>query len=159
MGILEAMGYIVTILGLPAAIFVFVHEQRKQRKAETNELHRRISEEYDNFLRLALSNADLLLFRKTASAESFSEEQLERRDIIFRMLVSLFEKAYIILYTEQMDSDATRRWLSWEDDMREWCRRDDFRSQLDALLEGEDKAFSQHILGLAREENSASPPS
>ncbi len=159
MAVLEALGYIVTILGLPAAIFVFVHEQRKQRRAETNELHRKLSEEYDNFLRLALSNADLLLFRKTASEESFTEEQRERRDIIFRMLVSLFEKAYIILYSDAMDEDSTRRWQSWEDDMREWCRRDDFRQQLDYLLEGEDEAFSRHIRALAKEEASASRPS
>jgi hypothetical protein len=51
-----------------------------------------------------------------------------------------------------MGRDARRRWLSWEDDMREWCRREDFRAVLPELLEGEDDAFSQHILAIAQPE-------
>lgn len=149
---LEALSYVVTILGFPVAIFVFIYEQRRRLRAEESELHRRLSEEYDNFLRLALGHADLLLWRSTEAAASFTDEQLERRDILFRMLVSLFEKAFIILYSETMDRDATRRWLSWEDDMREWCRRPDFRALLPALLEGEDDAFSAHIRRIAAEE-------
>jgi hypothetical protein len=149
---LEALSYLVTILGFPVAIYVFVHENRRQRRTEESELHRLLSEEYDNFLRLGLENADLLLWRRSAAPGSFTEEQLERRDILFRMLVSLFEKAYIILYSDEMDRDATRRWLSWEDDMREWCRRDDFRALLPAMLEGEDDAFSAHIRAIAAQE-------
>ncbi|MGR3717673.1 MAG: hypothetical protein ACU0B1_13125, partial [Thermohalobaculum sp.] len=104
---LEALAYVVTILGFPAAIIVFTYEHGRRLGTEENELHRRLSEEYDNFLRLALGPADLLLWRRAGAATAFTEEQLERRDILFRMLVSLFEKAYIILYTDGMDRDAT----------------------------------------------------
>ena len=62
------------------------------------------------------------------------------------MLLSLFEKAYIILYDEDMGREAKRRWLSWEDDMREWCRKQDFQAALPDLLEGEDDEFSAYIL-------------
>jgi hypothetical protein len=65
-------------------------------------------------------------------------------------LVSLFEKAYIILHNDDMGRDARRRWLSWDDDMREWCQRDDFRAVLPKLLEGEDDEFSTYILEIAR---------
>ncbi len=147
---LEALSYVITILGFPAAICVFVYEHRRRLSNEENELHRHLSEEYDNFLRLVLDNADLLLLRRSKTPPTLSEEQSERREIIFRMLVSLFEKAYIILYAEDMGRDAKRRWLSWEDDMREWCRREDFRTVLPELLEGEDDAFSWHILAIAQ---------
>jgi len=149
---LEALSYVITILGFPAAICVFVYEHGRRLSNEDKELHRHLSEEYDNFLRLVLDNADLLLLRRSKKPPSPSEEQSERRDIIFRMLVSLFEKAYIILYVENMGRDAKRRWLSWEDDMREWCRREDFRAVLPELLEGEDDAFSRHILAIAQPE-------
>lgn len=152
---LEGLSYVVTILGFPAAIFVFVYEQRRRRENEENELHRNLSEEYDNFLRLAMDNADLLLLSRTSVPATLTDEQRERRYIIFMMLVSLFEKAYIILYNEDMSRDARRRWLSWEDDMREWCRKRDFRTALPELLEGEDDAFSAHILEVARAENAA----
>lgn len=149
---LEALSYMVTILGFPAAIFVFVYEHRRRLANDENELHRHLSEEYDNFLRLVLDNADLLLLRRSTKPPALNEEQSERREIIFRMLVSLFEKAYIILYTDDMGREARRRWLSWEDDMREWCRREDFRAALPGLLVGEDDAFSTHIVTIMNEE-------
>lgn len=146
---LEALSYVVTILGFPTAILVFMYERRRQLVNEENELHRQLSEEYDNFLRLVMDNADLLLLRQSGALPTISEEQLERREIIYRMLVSLFEKAYIILYSENMKRDAKRRWMSWEDDMREWCQKENFRALLPGLLEGEDDAFSRHILAIA----------
>ena len=69
--------------------------------------------------------------------------------IIFSMLISLFERAYLLLYEEKMGSLQQRRWLSWEDYMRQWCRREDFRALLPVLLEGEDPEFSAYIRGLA----------
>jgi hypothetical protein len=152
---LEALSYVVTILGFPVAIAVFVYEHRQRLANEENELHRNLSEEYDNFLRLVLDNADLLLLRRAGAPPSLSDEQMERREIIFRMLVSLFEKAYIILHADDMGRDARRRWLSWEDDMKEWCRKEDFRTLLPDLLEGEDDQFSRYILTLARAEGPA----
>ncbi|GAB5468518.1 MAG: hypothetical protein Kilf2KO_15480 [Rhodospirillales bacterium] len=146
---LEAMSYIVTILGFPAAIAVLIHEERKRRTNEERELHRSLSVEYDSFLRMAMDNADLLLFSQTSLPEQPTKEQQERTEIIFRMLVSLFEKAYIILHSEGLNEEATRLWQSWEDDMSEWCRREDFRKALPGLLEGEDDQFSRYITQLA----------
>ncbi len=148
---LEALSYVVTILGFPTAILVFTYEHRRRLGNEESELHRHLSEEYDNFLRLVLDNADLLLLRASKVPPTLSEEQFERREIIYRMLVSLFEKAYIILYSENMKPDAKRRWMSWEDDMTEWCRKREFVALLPELLEGEDDAFSRHILAIAKE--------
>jgi len=146
---LEALSYVVTILGFPVAIYVFVYEHRRRQRNEESELHRHLSEEYDNFLKMVMENSDLLLMSRWSLPENATAEQQERSEIIFRMLVSLFEKAFIILHSESMDGDARRRWLSWEDDMIEWCRREDFRAMLPKLLEGEDAAFSRYIAALA----------
>lgn len=147
---LEALSYIVTILGFPAAIFVIWREERLRRKNEMSELHRNLSEEYDNFLRLAMDKSDLLLLSRSSLPEPVTDEQRERTEIIFRMLVSLFEKAFIILHSNDLEGDAKRRWLSWEDDMIEWCRRRDFRLSLPALLEGEDEEFCRYLLSLSK---------
>lgn len=149
---LEALSYVVTILGFPAAIYVIVTEERLRRKNEENELHRNLSEEYDNFLRMVMENADLLLLSRSVPPQPLSDEQRERTEVIFRMLISLFEKAYIILHDTLMDADAQRRWSSWEDDMIEWLRKPDFRNALPDLLEGEDDEFSAYILRLAESE-------
>ena len=152
MTMLEALSYIVTILGFPTAIFVFLVQQRQQRQNEANELHRTLSEEYDNFLKLNLENSDLLLMQGASPRRRLTKEQLERKMIMFRILVSLFEKAYIIVHSKNMTPDTQRMWLSWEDDMHEWCAREDFRAALPTLLEGEDTYFSAHIRAIADKE-------
>ena len=65
------------------------------------------------------------------------------------MLISLFERAYIVLYEESMSGKESRRWRSWEDYMREWCARPDFRNALPGLLQGEDPEFVAYIRSLA----------
>ena len=69
--------------------------------------------------------------------------------IIFSMLVSLFERSYLLLYEEDMSAKQLRRWRSWEDYMVEWCQRRDFRMLLPRLLHGEDPEFAAYIVRLA----------
>ena len=73
----------------------------------------------------------------------------QRKRVIFSMLISLFERAYMLLYNDNAPADKQRRWNSWEDYMREWCAREDFRDALDALLAGEDPDFCAYIRALA----------
>src|SRR5690606_32897722 len=144
MGVLEWMellSYVVTIIGLPGAIYVFIHEQRKERSNEEEEIHQRLSDDYTDFLRLVLDHADLQLLRREGRQIPLSEEQQERRDALFGILISLFERAYLLVYEERMPRQTQRLWQSWEDYMREWCRREDFRAALPELLRGEDEAF------------------
>jgi hypothetical protein len=155
MVVLEALSYVVTIIGLPFAIAVFVHEQRKHRQNEENALHRLLSEEYDRFLSVLLGHSDLLLLRQPPPDLHLTEEQVERKYVLLTILVSLFEKAYIIVHSQHMSEDTQRLWRSWEDYMREWCRREDFRTLLPRLLEGEDAQFSEHIRRIAAAEKEA----
>jgi len=140
----ELLSYVVTVIALPLAIVVFLYEQRKERENEEDEVYQLLSDNYQEFLKIALDNPDLKLFAESASPE-LSDEQKERRLIIFNMLVSLFERAYVLLYENKMSEKQLRRWLSWDDYMREWCRRRDFRSALPSLLEGEDSGFVNYI--------------
>jgi hypothetical protein len=65
------------------------------------------------------------------------------------MLISLFERAYLLLYEERMSAKQARRWNSWEDYIGEWCRRQDFRANLPKLLHGEDPSFVLYVQRLA----------
>ncbi len=150
--ILEMLSYLVTIIGLPLAIFTFILEQRKERQNEEEEIFQRLSDEYREFLKLVLENSDLQLLRPEGARKELTEEQKERREAIFGILVSLFERAYLLVYEEKMNKQTRRMWRSWEDYMREWVRRADFRDALPTLLDGEDEEFVLHINGLLTEE-------
>lgn len=144
----ELLSYVVTVVGLPLAISVFVFEQRKERDNEEEEVYQLLSDNYQEFLRVALEHPDLRLFA-SEETPALSEEQHERMFIIFSMLISLFERSYLLLYEKDMTEKQLRRWRSWEDYMGEWCNRADFRASLPALLRGEDPEFADYIQKLA----------
>ena len=143
----ELLSYVVTTIGLPLAIFVFIYEQKKERDNEDEEVYQLLSDNYQDFLRIALDNPDLRLF--SAEQTPLNDVQRERMLIIFNMLMSLFERAYLLMYEPRMSPQQRRRWLSWEDYMREWLRRADFRALLPALLDGEDPEFVDYLRALA----------
>ena len=149
---MELLSYIVTVVGLPFAIMVYVLEQRAERRNEEEEIFQRLSDEYREFLKLVLDNADLKLLRRDGTRPDLTEEQKERRHAIFGILVSLFERAYLLVYEEKMDKHNRRMWQSWEDYIREWLRRADFRDSLTEHLEGEDEEFTAYIRQLMQVE-------
>jgi hypothetical protein len=147
--VVEFSFYLVETFALPFAIVVYVIERRKERFVDEEEIYQRLSDEYTNFLKLVLANSDLQLLRKSAPLGQLTEEQMERKLALFGILVSIFERAYILVYEERMNRQTRRLWSSWEDYMREWCRRADFRHALLELLEGEDPDFRAHIEHIA----------
>jgi hypothetical protein len=148
----ELLSYIVTVIGLPFAIAIFIWEQRRDRMQEEEEIYQRLSDEYTNFIKLVLENADLGLLRRQGGPLELSPEQQERRFALFNVLVALFERAYLLVFEEEMQPKTKRLWQSWEDYMREWCRRPEFRDALPEILEGEDPAFADHIRAIATHE-------
>ncbi len=155
--VFEFLSYVVTVVGLPFAILVFIFEQRRERQNEEEEIFQRLADEYTDFLKLVLSNSDLHLLRRGSSEVELSEEQRERKLALFSILVSIFERAYMLVYEDTMSRQTRRLWQSWEDYMREWCRRSDFREALARLLEGEDEDFRRYIAQLASVEAARLP--
>jgi hypothetical protein len=140
----ELLSYIVTVFGLPAAMCVFIYEQRQERLNEEDEVYQLLSDNYQDFLKIVLENPDLRLFGNEPT-ENLTGEQEERRLIIFSMLISLFERAYLLLYQPPLGRLQQRRWASWEDYISEWCERADFLAALPHLLRGEDPEFIAYI--------------
>lgn len=149
---MELASYLVTVIGLPFAIGVFILEQRRERANEEEAIFLKLSDDYARFMELVLENADLQL-RSHVVREDLSEEQKERKLVLFSILVSLFERAYVLVYEDDMNRQQRRLWTSWEDYMREWSQRPDFREALPHLLIGEDPDFAQTILRIAQQES------
>ena len=144
----ELLSYVVTVVGLPMAILVYLLEQRQERLNDEDDVYERLSRNYQDFLQLALDHPDLKLLSPTHTP-NLTPEQEERMQAIFAMLIALFERAYLLLYEKGLKGKELRRWRSWEDFMQEWCEREDFRNSLPALIRGEDPEFANYIKGLA----------
>ena len=150
----EFLANVVTALGFPFAIFVFWREQRKARENEEQQTWALLTDNYVRFLELMLENPDLKLGADEPTP-NLSEEQKERLMAMFAILVALFERSYINLHRTNMKGRQLRRWRSWEDYMREWCYRADFRAALPYLTSDGDPEFVAYLGHLAREEAAA----
>jgi hypothetical protein len=149
--LLELASFAVAIVGLPFAIWVFAVQQRAERENEDEEAYLHLQDAYNDFLKVVLANSDLQL-RTAAALPDPTPEQRERMLVIFDMLISMFERAFLVAYKPEMSSSEQRRWNSWDDYMREWCRREDFANALPFLLRGEDPEFQAYIQRVAAEE-------
>ena len=147
----ELASYVITVIGLPLAIALFLYEQRKERGNEEDEVYQLLSNAYNDFLKVVIDNADLHL-RSNAPTPDLTPEQHERMLAIFDLLISLLERAYLTAWSPDMTPAQARRWNSWEDFMREWIRRDNFYNRLPDLLRGEDPEFADYMRTLAEDE-------
>jgi len=73
----ELLSYIVTVIGLPLAILVYLFEQHKERRNDENDVYERLSRNYQDFLQLALDNPDLQLLSQKPTP-NLGPEQEER---------------------------------------------------------------------------------
>ena len=90
----ELISYVVTAFGLPLGIFAFIWQQRKERENEEEAVYQMLSDAYTDFLKLVMQNPDLKL-RSQSEIMDLTEEQRERIHVIFEILISLFERAYL----------------------------------------------------------------
>lgn len=152
----ELLSYVVTVVGLPMAIIVYLVEKRQERLNDEDDVYERLSRNYQDFLQLALDHPDLKLLSQTHTP-NLTPEQEERMQAIFAMLIALFERAYLLLYDKRLKGKELRRWRSWEDFMQEWCEREDFRNALPGLIRGEDPEFADYIKELASRYQAPAP--
>mgnify|MGYP000846220237 CR=1 FL=1 len=141
----EQASYVVTVVALPWAILLFWWEQRRERQNEEEEIYQKLSDEYADFQTLLLNNADLRLNTGSIPDAELTAEQVERKSIIYDLLMSLFERAYILVYEDDMNSQQKRLWASWADYIDFWCKRPDFRAAAVDLLNGEDPGFEAYM--------------
>jgi hypothetical protein len=139
---------LVTILGLPIGIATYWIQRNIERDNEERLIYENLVSGYDDFLRLVLDNSDLRLWA-LKPAEGLDESQLDRLHVIFEILVSLFERAYILSFSEKMTAEQARRWAAWHSYMRDWCKREDFKARLPLLLPGSDARFSAYLMRIA----------
>lgn len=148
----EFASYIVTVLGLPLAMFALWREMRAERRNELKEIEQRedqlyveLSQQYTAFLEAVLANPELDLLGEADTAPTLTPAQSKKKRIYYELLIALFERAYILLYEPGLTGAAARRWQSWADYIEWWLKKPDFRGYALANLDGEDAAFAAFV--------------
>lgn len=136
----EFLSYVATVIGIPMAIFIFFFEERKERQSEQEEIYDTLMEHYNRILDRLFEHPEI--DRHDTPPED--PELARRQKILYEMLVTLFERSFILLYGEE-DQAYRRMWNSWEDYIRQWTARANFRAALPELMRGEDFDFVAYM--------------
>ena len=153
----ELLSYVVTVLGLPFAIFAIWREMRVERGNEAKEIEQRedeiyveLSQQYSAFLEAVLAAPELDLMSISTEETHLSAAQQQKKFVYYEMLIALFERAYILLFEDGATGNTLRRWLSWEDYIKWWLKKPDFSAYVVDALEGEDPDFAKYVLSLTK---------
>ncbi len=140
----EFLSYLATIIGVPVAIWAFMREEEKERQNEQEEIYDKLMDHYDDILARLFEHPDI----DQHEAPLDNAELKRQQKILYEMLVTLFERAFILLYGER-DTAYKRMWNSWEDYMRHWVAKANFREALPELMLGEDAEFVSYMSRLS----------
>lgn len=136
---LEALSYAVTVLGVPAAIYLFFNDNAKDRIAEQQDIDGKLKEEYNDILDNLIEHPEL-----DHHDEPLTGDQARQQERIYQKLISCFETSFIRLY-DRKEKDLKRMWNSWQDVIDEWLQQPNFAKKLPELLVGEDENFAEYI--------------
>lgn len=137
---MELLSYVATVVGIPMALVTLMHDNYKERQAEQGEIYDDLMAHYAEIQNKLFDYPELDQHDKPLS----NLENMRRQRILYEMLVSLFERAFIMLYGER-DPAYRRMWHSWSDYIEYWGGKSNFRECLPSLMKGEDPAFVAYM--------------
>ncbi len=135
----EMLSYVVTVLGLPAAIFLYFKDNSKERLVEQQEIDGQLKEEYNDILDNLIEHPEL-----DRHDHALSGDQALQQARIYQKLIGCFETSFIRLY-DRPERELQRMWYSWQDIIDEWLRQPNFAQALPQLLVGEDENFAIYM--------------
>lgn len=119
---------IISIVSIPVFLggyFINLHKEQVRRDRETYE---GLDEKYYAYLQLAAQYAELDVGEfPMASPPRLSAVDLNRQRAIFAILMSLFERAFLLYAVNQSSGTARReQWLGWATYIASFCQRGAF---------------------------------
>lgn len=133
---MELLSYVATVVGIPLAIWTFIIQERKERQSEQEEIYDQLMDHYDDIREKLFEHPEL----DQHDAPLPDPESQRRQRILYEMLISLFERAFILLQGETSPA-YQRMWNSWIDYIQYWSNLPNFRAALPDMVRGEDQHF------------------
>jgi hypothetical protein len=124
---LQIIAHLVTLVGLPLAIWLYLQEKRRAGHARAYGAWHSLDDQYHHFLELCLARPELDVFEPPLpDAGEVTPAQIRQERIMFRMLLGLFQRAYVMFHDPTTDVEE-RQWSEWVARMREYAARENFR--------------------------------
>jgi hypothetical protein len=142
--LMELLSYIATVVGIPLAVGTYIIQERKERQSEQEEIYDKLMTHYATIQEKLFEYPELDMH----TAPSADPETKRRQLILYEMLISLFERSYILLEAEK-EPEYQRMWNSWVDYIQTWLAKPNFAAALPQLMQGEDPDFVAYVAKLS----------
>lgn len=147
----QIVANLVTILGLPLAIFIFYQEKQRERRDREYGTYNALDDKYIAFLEQCLEKPDLNVFDfdlpRDSSADDESWRKSRQEQILFTILISILERAFL-MYQDQDTEVKERQYKGWVGYMEDYCKRENFRRLWPQLGPQFDTGFVEFMNGL-----------
>lgn len=141
----EFATFIVTLLGVPAAIFIYSKEQRLQRDEREYGTYDALDEKYIELQQLCIEYPELDIFDTPyKTPRKLTEAQEKQEEAIMLIRISIFERSFL-MYQRTPTKAKSDQWQGWEDEINEWLERKNFRAVWDIHAPYYDKTFFSYF--------------
>ena len=160
--LLEYLSYCIQVIGVPVGVTVFVYGKYREIKDRENGTYATLGDAYKAYLATCLEHPDLPVFDGSSrEMAKLTEDQSKRTQIIYCILVSMLEQAYL-LYREARSRTRKHQWAGWEVYLDEWLGNPNFQQlwpQIQSQFDAQFVAYVQSRSACALAELSRHPRS
>jgi hypothetical protein len=141
----QILYYIALSLTGPLALFGFLSAKRKEQQQREDGTYQSLDEKYLEYQKLCLQHPELDVFDYPhTNARELTNLEKKQELIMFTILVSLFERAFI-MYRDHTESVRKKQWSGWETYIEEFGKRPNFREAWKTIGEMFDTDFQQYV--------------
>lgn len=126
---MEILSYGAIIIGLPIGLYKYFQTKKKEQLNWEYTTYNALDEKYLEFQRLCLSHPELNIFdipdKNPKPLNDMSPQEKKEELIAFTMLISIFERAYL-MYHDQTTHMKAKQWKGWKEYIISYSRRENF---------------------------------
>ena len=138
---LEITTFIITILGVPFAIFMYLAEQKMQRAEREYGTYDALDDKYIELQQLCLQYPKLDIFDTPfKNPNELTEEDQKQEEAILLIRISIFERAFL-MYQREAAKAKNDQWDGWKLEILEWLERQNFWDIWEEHKQYYDKSF------------------
>ena len=138
---LEITTFIITIFGVPFAIFMYLDEQKTQRAEREYGTYDALDDKYIELQQLCLQYSKLDIFDTPfENPNELTEEDKKQEEAILLIRISIFERAFL-MYQREAAKAKKDQWDGWDFEVLEWLERKNFRDIWEIHKQYYDKSF------------------
>jgi hypothetical protein len=143
--ILQVLSYGAVLFGIPWGLYQHYRAVKREQRDRELGTYNALDEKYIEYQQLCLAHPELDVSDVPhPSPPSLSPAQERKEVILFTILMSIFERAYL-MYSDQSTSVKQRQWSGWDDYIQGFCRRQNFRRSWEVSGTTFDSSFQAYM--------------